>query len=97
MVSSSASKRLEPPIGYNIREMALPLTPEDRAMLKQHVERWRVAGPELEAIRKRELQTTDVQKAVQQLFGDSAMVQRWPRLTTSGLVEQQAWFAKLRK
>ena len=53
--------------------------------------------PELEAIRRRELQTTDVQKAVHQLFADSQMVQQWPRLTTSGLVEQQAWFAKLRK
>ena len=77
--------------------MAPPLTSEDRAMLKQHVETWRVAGPELEAIRKRELQTIDVQKAVLQLFGDSTMVQLWPRLTTTGLVEQQAWYAKLRK
>ena len=77
--------------------MPVLLTSEERAMLKQHVETWRAAGPELEAIRKRELQNTDVPKAVQQLFGDSTMVQRWPRLTTSGLVEQQAWFAKLRK
>ena len=76
---------------------AKSLTLDEREMLKKYVETWRSAGPELEAIRKRELQETDVQKAVHQLFGDSDLVQRWPRLTTSGLVEQQAWFAKLRK
>ena len=64
-------------------------TPEDRRLLKKYVEIWRAAGPELESIRQRELQTTDVQKAIRQLFGDSQMVRRSPRLTTSGLVEQQ--------
>ena len=73
------------------------MTSEEREMLKKYVETWRQAGPELEAIRRREIQSTEVQKAIHQLFGDSQMVQRWPRLTTSGLVEQQAWFAKLRK
>ena len=73
------------------------ITSEAREMLKHYVETWRRAGPELEAIRRQEIQTTDVQKAIHQLFGDSQMVQNWPRLTTSGLVDQQAWFAKLRK
>ncbi len=77
--------------------MSQTTTPEDREMLKQYVEIWRAAGPELESIRQRELQTTDVQKAIRQIFGDSQMVQRCPRLTTSGLVEQQAWFSKLRQ
>ena len=72
-------------------------TLEDRQLLKKYVEIWRAAGPELESIRQRELQTTDVQKAIHQLFGDSQMVQRCPRLTTSRLVEQQACFSKLRQ
>ncbi len=76
-------------------KMQANLTSEERARLKLHVETWRRAGPELEAIRKRELQTTDVRKAIHQLFGDGKLVQNWPRLTTSGLVEQQAWFAKI--
>ena len=77
--------------------MPAAITSVEREMLKKYVEAWRQAGPELEAIRTRELQTTDVAKAVHQLFGDSELVQRLPRLTTSGMVEQQAWFAKLRK
>ncbi len=73
------------------------MTPEERAKLKLHVETWRKAGPELEAIRREESRTVDVALAVRQLFGNDEMVKRWPRLLTSGLVEQQAWFAKLRK
>jgi len=72
-------------------------TPEHRAMLKEYVETWRRAGPALEAIRRQEARVTEVQMAVRQLFGDGTLVQSWPRLYTSGLVEQQAWFAKLRK
>ncbi len=72
-------------------------TPEHRAMLKDYVETWRRARPALEAIRRQEAEANEVQMAVRQLFGDGSLVQRWPRLDTSGLVEQQAWFAKLRK
>jgi len=72
----------------------MPDPEKDR--LKQHVETWRRAGLELAAVRERELGEVDTREAVRQLFGDNTLVQDAARLTTSGLVEQQAWFAKLR-
>lgn len=64
--------------------------------LREHVERWRRAASEMERIRERELQNLDTREAIRQLFGDGRLVQNAPRLQYSGLVEQQAWFAKLR-
>ena len=72
------------------------MTPEERAALRQHVETWERAGRELEEIKRRELRAIDRQKAIQMLFGDHLF--RDPsKESTSGLVEQQAWFAKLRE
>jgi len=68
----------------------------EQNLLRQHVERWRRADAELAAVHERELREVDTREAVRQLFGDNTLVQDAPRLTTSGLVEQQAWFAKLR-
>ena len=65
-------------------------------MLAHHVETWRRAGIELEAIKRRELQSVDTQESIRQLFGHNTMIRDAPRQTTSGLVEQQAWFTKLR-
>ena len=73
------------------------MTPEERTQLKTHVETWRRAAIELEEIERRELLTVDTREAVRQIFGNNTMVQDAPKLTSSGLVEQQAWFAKLRK
>jgi hypothetical protein len=66
-------------------------------LLRQHVERWQRAAAELAEIKERELQELDTRQAVSQLFGDNTLVQDAPRLTYSGLVEQQALFAKLRE
>lgn len=66
-------------------------------MLQEHVQRWRRAASELEAIRERELQTVDTREAVRQLFGNNTLVQNAPRLNHSGLIDQQVWFARLRK
>jgi hypothetical protein len=65
--------------------------------LQQHVEIWRRAQAELAVVKERELQHLDTREAVAQLFGHNTLVQDAPRLTHSGLVEQQAWFAKVRK
>jgi hypothetical protein len=53
------------------------------------VETWLRAGPELERIRRAELQTVDTQEAIRQIFG-SAMPALPEPSPTSGLVEQQA-------
>jgi hypothetical protein len=77
--------------------MARQLTDHERQLMREHVERWKWVGPELEKIRRRELQETDTKVAIQQLFGSEDPFRDIPPRTTSGLVEQQAWFAKLRR
>ncbi|MBL8292800.1 MAG: hypothetical protein JNN08_13235 [Bryobacterales bacterium] len=66
-------------------------------VLRQHVETWRRADAELSRLKQQELQNVDTRKAVWQMFGENTLVQDAPKLRDSGLVEQQAWFAKLRK
>ena len=72
-------------------------TAEDRERMRQWVETWKRAGPELDEIRRREIEAADTRKAVQQLFSQTGAFDSLPARTTSGLVEQQALFAKLRK
>jgi hypothetical protein len=60
------------------------------------VETWRRAGVELEAIRRRELQSLDTQDAIRQIFGEETGAFPPAGPATSGLVEQQVWFARLR-
>lgn len=70
----------------------------DRDPLRDWVETWRRAGPELAEIRRREIESVDTREAVRQIFGSSeSLFRNLQAPTTSGLVEQQAWFAKLRR
>jgi len=80
-----------------MKVMADRQTAQDRELLRQWVETWRRAGPELEEIRRREIESTDTREAIRQLFGSATAFQQLPPRTTSGLVEQQAWFARLRR
>ena len=66
--------------------------------LRQWVETWARAGPELDEIRRRELEALtddDVRKIIQNLFSLPTPANHQSRLN-SGLVEQQRWFARLR-
>jgi hypothetical protein len=69
---------------------------DERDMIRQWVETWKEAGPELEAIRHREILEADNLKALALLETafNHALRTAAPR-PTSGLVEMQAWFAKL--
>ena len=69
---------------------------QQRELLRRWVDTWRQAGQELDDVRRRELESIDTQEAIRQLFGDGDYVDDSPPKVTSGLVEQQAWFAKLR-
>jgi len=69
----------------------------DREMIRRWVETWLRAGPELDKIRRREIETVDTREAIRQIFGAAAPVDRQRVPLTSGLVEQQAWFRKLRR
>lgn len=68
----------------------------DRELLRQWVDTWRRAAQELDEMRRREIESTDTQEAVQQIFGTGDDSIDLPPPATSGLVEQQAWFAKVR-
>jgi hypothetical protein len=52
-------------------------------------------APELERFHRAELQAIDTQEAVRQIFG-SYVNSAAPAPTTSGLIEQQAWFKRVR-
>jgi len=77
--------------------MADQKTAPDRKLMRRWVETWQRAGQELDEIRRREIEATDTAEAIRQLFGSAVPHQDTSRRTTSGLVEQQAWFAKLRR
>jgi len=72
-----------------------PSSVRDRELLRRWVETWRRAEVELEPIRRRELRSLDTQEAIRQIFSEQAEASQ-PSPVTSGLVEQQAWFARLR-
>jgi hypothetical protein len=73
-------------------------TPEQIAQGRAFVERWRQAGPRLEAIRRQELRELDAYAAIARLCGDADYhsAPRAPK-PTSGLIEQQRLFARLRR
>ena len=62
----------------------------EQEQMRLWAETWRTAGPELDEIRRQEIIATDTCVAVE------PWPEQPPRLS-SGLVEQQAWFAKLRR
>ena len=67
-------------------------------MIHRWIETWKEAGPELEAIRRREIREADnlhVLGLLEPAFNHAVRTQ--PPRPSSGMVEMQAWFAKLRK
>ncbi|MGE3842889.1 MAG: hypothetical protein AB7I50_15040 [Vicinamibacterales bacterium] len=72
-------------------------TPEQVALGKRWVQTWRDAGPELDRLRRRDLRTLDSYATIALLCGpaDYATAPRAPK-PTSGLVEQQRLFRRLR-
>jgi hypothetical protein len=81
------------------RESALEdWSPEEIARGRAWAATWREAGPRLEAIRRRELRALDAFAAISLLCGD-ATYHEPPRApsATSGLIDQQRWFARLRR
>jgi hypothetical protein len=67
----------------------------DPDLVQRWVDTWSRAGVQLESIRRTEIESSDTQEAVRQIFGN---IERASGLgpPTSGLVHQQAWFARIR-
>ena len=67
-------------------------------MIRRWVETWEQAAPRLEAIRRREIRDADNLKVLATLEGAfNHAVRTLPPRPSSGLVEMQEWFAKLRR
>lgn len=71
---------------------------EEREMMRRWVRTWKEAGPLLEEIRRREVREADNLKVLAMLEGafNHALRAQPPR-TSSGIVEMQKYFAKLRR
>jgi hypothetical protein len=69
----------------------------DLSLCQRWVETWRRAGEELERIRRAEIESIDTPEAVRQIFGCDAPAALPAPSPTSGLVEQQAWFARVQR
>jgi hypothetical protein len=73
--------------------MSQQASPDDN-FRRRWVETWRRAGEEMEVLRRTEIESVDTQEAVRQIFGSDGPTV--PAASpTSGLVEQQAWFARI--
>ena len=76
--------------------MSEPQANQDRELMQRWVDTWRRAAAELDEVRRREIESADTQEAIRQLFGTGESFHDPFPTAGSGLVEQQAWFARLR-
>jgi hypothetical protein len=76
--------------------MTNPSKPRDRELERRWVETWRRAGEELAEVRRREIENVNTEDAIRQIFGDDGVNLDAPSPPISGLVQQQAWFSRLR-
>ena len=72
------------------------MTEAERELTKRWVDTWAKAAPELQKVRDADIRAADTAEAMRLFTGSAewAVVHR-PALPTSGLIEQQRWFAKL--
>lgn len=71
---------------------------DKRETIHRWVRTWKEAGPELEAIRRREVQEADNLRVLAMLEGAfNHALRTMPARPSSGLIEMQEWLAKLRR
>lgn len=70
---------------------------DDREAVRRWVKAWELAGPELEAIRRREIRELDTHEVLAQLEEAFNQALTLPPRPWSGMVEMQKYFAKLRR
>jgi hypothetical protein len=70
----------------------------EKQRVRQWIRNWEAAAPVLKRLRDEAIRNTDTAAAIEQLNDayESARL-HWKPPATSGLVEQQHWFAKLRR
>jgi hypothetical protein len=74
------------------------MSDSEQRVIREWVACWKRAGVELERLRREELRHVDTQQALQNLAGafESCRLHHKPA-PTSGLVEQQRWFGKVKR
>ncbi|MBI4907211.1 MAG: hypothetical protein HY820_26540 [Acidobacteria bacterium] len=74
------------------------MTEQEREMARRWVQAWKDAAPVLEAVRREDIRRADPVEALAQLeCAFNHAVRSQPPRATSGMVEMQRLFAKLRK
>lgn len=69
----------------------------EQSALREYVARWQSAAPLLQQVRDADIRGADTAAAMKAFAGSAALAaHRRPAAPTSGLVEQQRWFMKLR-
>ncbi len=71
---------------------------KEKADIKKRIRQWEEAGKVMDELRREYLRNIDIQEVIG-AFDDAfeSALLHTPVRMTSGLVEQQAWFAKARK
>jgi hypothetical protein len=77
---------MRPPDSDNLHEL-----------VRRRAEIWRRAEPELRAVRIRDAAAIGVPEAIRQLFTGMEHLLLLPSPPTSGLIEQQVWFSRIRE
>jgi hypothetical protein len=77
--------------------MPPPDSDDLRELVRRRAEIWRQAEPELCAVRIRDAAAIGVPEAIRQLFTGMEHLLFLPSPPTSGLIEQQAWFSRIRE
>jgi hypothetical protein len=71
---------------------------DEREQIRRWVKQWEAAAPRLEEIRRREIRELDTQRVLAILEpAFNHAVRTLPPRPSSGMVEMQRWFAKLRE
>jgi hypothetical protein len=79
-----------------MNEMASPDQTEEQRLLRERVEIWKRFDTEMVEIRRRDAESVTLQEAIRQIFeGARFGFEDAPK--SSGLVEQQMWFSRIRE
>jgi hypothetical protein len=73
------------------------MTPSEKSRLKKRMEQWRLVGERMANLRREALRSVDVGQAILDLEDAFEATRSLPLPETSGLVEMQFWFRKLRQ
>ena len=70
---------------------------DKRAAIERRVNDWKIAAPVLEELRRREIAQADNVQVLAQLESAFNYATKLPLRQTSGIMEMQYWFGKLRE